>query len=72
MDRVTMFVDEVADYIGASPWWIYEQVKKGLLPHTRISGKILFRKTAIDQFLMDQEKKSIEPKQPEKLLRRAK
>ncbi len=70
--RITLSVNEVAEYIGVSPWWVYEQVKKKLLPHAKIAGKIFFTKETIDRFLSEQEQKSIEPKQPERLIKRAK
>ena len=70
--RITLSVNEVAEYIGASPWWVYEQVKKGLLPHAKIAGKIFFTQDALDRFLSEKEQKSIEPKQPERLIKYAK
>lgn len=57
--KTTMDVKEVAGYLGVSDWWVYTMAKRGLLPHIRISGRLLFRKVAIDRFLSEKEAESM-------------
>lgn len=56
IERTTLTMDEVAEYLGVSYWLVGQLVRKNELPHFRVGGKILFRKKIIDNFMEGQEK----------------
>lgn len=56
IERTTLTMDEVAEYLGVSYWLVGQLVRKNKLPHFRVGGKILFRKKIIDNFMEEQEK----------------
>lgn len=56
IERTTLTMDEVAEYLGVSYWLVGQLVRKNELPHFRVGGKILFRKKIIDNFMEEQEK----------------
>ena len=56
MERMT--VKEAAAYIGASEYTVYELVRQMAIPHYKISSKILFRKSTLDQWINQQEAKN--------------
>lgn len=56
IERTTLTMDEVAEYLGVSYWLVGQLARKNELPHFRVGGKILFRKKIIDNFMEEQEK----------------
>ncbi|MFD1851402.1 helix-turn-helix domain-containing protein [Oceanobacillus bengalensis] len=54
MERYTMTVKEVADYIGLHTDTIYDLVRENKIPHFRIGRKILFTKETIDNWVLEQ------------------
>jgi excisionase family DNA binding protein len=60
---VTMTAQEAADYLGISYWLILELAKRKDIKHARAGlgrGNLLFRKETLDNWLMEQEEKSIQ------------
>lgn len=56
IERTTLTMEEVAEYLGISYWLVGQLVRKNELPHFRVGGRILFRKKIIDNFMEEQEK----------------
>lgn len=43
LDYNTLTPEEVAQTLGASPWWVREQARRGRVPHLRLGrGRIRF------------------------------
>lgn len=55
----TMSVKEASLYIGVSKDIIYELSRKKSIPHLRVGRRILFRKSALDIWMYEQEKLSL-------------
>jgi len=49
--RQLMSTKEVADYLRLKERKIYDLVSKGEIPHSRVSGKLLFPRTLIDEWV---------------------
>ena len=58
MERQTMTVLEVSDYLGVHPDTIYSMVQKEEIPHIRIRRRILFRLDTIEKWLSEKEQGS--------------
>ena len=56
VERTTLTMEEVAEYLGVSYWLVGQLVRKNELPHFRVGGRILFRKKVIDNFMEEQER----------------
>lgn len=56
VERTTLTMEEVAEYLGISYCLVGQLVRKNELPHFRVGGRILFRKKVIDNFMEEQEK----------------
>ena len=56
VERTTLTMEEVAEYLGISYWLVGQLVRKNELSHFRVGGRILFRKKVIDNFMEEQEK----------------
>ena len=56
VERTTLTMEEVAEYLGISYWLGGQLVRKNELPHFRVGGRILFRKKVIDNFMEEQER----------------
>lgn len=54
MEKLT--VKEAAPYIGASEYTLREMVRMKQIPAYRIGIRIYFRKVALDEWIIDQEK----------------
>lgn len=50
---------EAAPFLKISTWTLYEMVRKKEIPHFKIRSKIFFRKSALEQWLLDQEAASV-------------
>ncbi|WP_226036773.1 helix-turn-helix domain-containing protein [Aquibacillus saliphilus] len=59
MERCTITVQQVAEYLGVHTDTIYDLVRAGSLPHIRFGRKILFSKEGIDGWVRDQASASV-------------
>lgn len=57
--RTTLTMKETAEYVGVSYWLVTQLVKRKQIPCSRVGGKVLFRKEALDKYLNEKEKASI-------------
>ena len=57
--RTTLTMKETAEYLGVSYWLVTQLVKRKKIPCSRVGGKVLFRKEALDNYLNEKEKASI-------------
>ena len=57
--RTTLTMKETAEYLGVSYWLVTQLVKRKKIPCSRVGGKVLFRKEALDNYLQKQEDASI-------------
>ncbi|MGH0430943.1 helix-turn-helix domain-containing protein [Bacillus hominis] len=55
MNRQTLNVQEIANYIGVSRDLIYKMVRTNEIPFIRVGKRLLFRKESIDKWLLSQE-----------------
>lgn len=56
MNQKPLSVKELADYLSIHTDTLYKMVKEKKLPHFRIGGKILFTRSAINEWIAEQEK----------------
>lgn len=59
MTRATMNARDAAAYIGCSYWKILEIAKAGEIPHAKIGNRIIFRRETLDNWMEEQEVKSV-------------
>ena len=57
--RTTLTMRETAEYLGVSYWLVTQLVRRKQIPCSRVGGKVLFRKEALDKYLNEKEKTSI-------------
>jgi len=57
--RTTLTMKETAEYLGVSYWLVTQLVRRKQIPCSRVGGKVLFRKEALDKYLNEKEKVSI-------------
>lgn len=57
--RTTLTMRETAEYLGVSYWLVIQLVRRKQIPCSRVGGKVLFRKEALDRYLNEKEKASI-------------
>jgi excisionase family DNA binding protein len=55
VERKTMNVQEVAEYLGVHQDTIYTMVRQKQIPHFRIRRRILFNQVSIDAWIEKQE-----------------
>jgi len=55
MERKTLTVQEVADYLGVHQDTVYTMVRQKQIPHFRIRRRIFFHKKTIDTWIEKQE-----------------
>ncbi|MBC5636439.1 helix-turn-helix domain-containing protein [Ornithinibacillus hominis] len=60
MERRTLTVKEVANYLGVHTDTIYTMVKLKQIPHLKLRNRILFTKDSIDLWVQDEAKKSLD------------
>lgn len=58
MERVTMTVKEVAEYLGVDEDAIYTMVREHQIPHIRIRRRIFFRRETLDAWMRQQEEEN--------------
>ncbi|MBI0578612.1 excisionase family DNA-binding protein [Neobacillus cucumis] len=68
MERQTLSAKEAAKYIGISYWSILEIAKRKDIPCIRIGSRVLFRKDAIDNWMVDREVESVQQPDVKKVL----
>ncbi|MDO5555691.1 MAG: helix-turn-helix domain-containing protein [Clostridia bacterium] len=56
--KTTLTMKETAEYLGVSYWLVNRLVRIKQLPSVRVGGKILFRREALDRYLIEQEEAS--------------
>ena len=49
--RTTLTMKETAEYLGVSYWLVTQLVRRKQIPCSRVGGKVLFRKEALDNYL---------------------
>lgn len=59
MERQTLTVKEVADYLGVHTDTIYAMAHAKQIPHVKIRNRILFKKESVDLWIQDQEYTSL-------------
>lgn len=57
--RTTLTMRDTAEYLGVSYWLVTQLVRRKQIPCSRVGGKVLFRKEALDRYLNEKEKASI-------------
>ena len=55
-----MSVEDVCDYLGVSRYFVYDQVRLGVLPCARIARQLRFRPGDVDKFI---EERAVSPAQ---------
>lgn len=58
ISRTTLTMKETAEYLGVSYWLVTQLVKRKQIPCSRVGGKVLFRKEALDNYLKQKEEAS--------------
>lgn len=53
MGKITLTVTEVAELIGVSTTTVYTMARLNEIPHKKVRGRILFHRTTIEQWLMN-------------------
>ena len=59
VQRTTLTMKEAAEYLGISYWLINQLVRRKEIPCSKVGGKFLFRKEALDIYLSKKENDSL-------------
>lgn len=59
VERTTLTVKEIAEYLGLSVDLIYKLVRQKQIPHIKIGARILFKLSSIEKWLSELEEESI-------------
>ena len=59
VERTTLTMRETAEYLGISYWLVNQLVRRREIPCARVSGRVLFRVQALDEYLKEKEEKSL-------------
>lgn len=57
--KITLSMQEAANYLGISYWLINQLVKRKQIPFSQVGGRYLFRTQSLDEYLDQKEKSSI-------------
>jgi excisionase family DNA binding protein len=57
--KITLSMQEAADYLGISYWLINQLVKRKQIPFSQVGGRYLFRAQSLDEYLSQKEQDSI-------------
>lgn len=57
--RETIEAAEAAAIIGVSAWTIYDLARRHIIPHIKVSRRVLFRRTSLLAWLEAQEEASL-------------
>lgn len=60
MERTTITVDELSEWIGISKDLVYSLCREKKIPHMRIGKRILFKISSVEKWLDEQEVKDDE------------
>jgi len=60
IERTTLTVPEVAEYLGVSTDLIYRMAREKTIPKFNIGSRVLFKRQAIDKWIEDQIQASTE------------
>lgn len=66
MERVTMTVKEVSEYLGVSTDTVYRLAREGHLPNARVGHRLLFKRDSIDRFFASEEERNTKKLAPGK------
>lgn len=59
IQKTTLTMKEASEYLGISYWLINQLVKRKQIPFSKVGGKFLFRIKALDDYLSEKEKASM-------------
>lgn len=59
IQKTTLTMKEASEYLGISYWLVNQLVKKKQIPFSKVGGKFLFRIKALDDYLSEKEKSSM-------------
>ena len=59
VERTTLTMKETAEYLGISYWLVNQLVRKKQIPCARVGGRVLFRVSALEDYLREKEENSI-------------
>lgn len=59
IQKTTLTMKEASEYLGISYWLINQLVKRKQIPFSKVGGKFLFRIKALDYYLSEKEKASM-------------
>ena len=59
IQRTTLTMKEASEYLGISYWLVNQLVRRKEIPYSKVGGKYLFRVQALDEYLTEKEKESI-------------
>ena len=60
VQRTTLTMSEAAEYLGISYWLTNQLVKRKQIPYSKVGGKYLFRVKALEEYLTEKEKASMQ------------
>lgn len=59
IQKTTLTMKEASEYLGISYWLINQLVKRKQIPFSKVGEKFLFRIKALDDYLSEKEKSSM-------------
>ena len=59
IQKTTLTMKEASEYLGISYWLVNQLVKIKQIPFSKVGGKFLFRIKALDDYLSEKEKSSM-------------
>lgn len=59
IQKTTLTMKEASEYLGISYWLVNQLVKRKQIPFSKVGGKFLFRIKALDDYLSEKEKTSM-------------
>lgn len=59
IQRTTLTMREVAEYLGISYWLINQLVRRKQIPCSKVGEKFLFRVKALEEYLSEKEQASV-------------
>jgi excisionase family DNA binding protein len=61
----TMKAGQAAEFLGLSEWSVYDLVRRRIIPHVRVSRRVLFRRETLLRWMAEQEAASVGEQAPE-------
>lgn len=59
IQKTTLTMKEASEYLGISYWLVNQLVKRKQIQFSKVGGKFLFRIKALDDYLSEKEKTSM-------------